>query len=386
MLPAGPAARHAPRNLGSEARGRRGRAQSGPSAAARDLSAHARRDDPRAPVSLVVNVRSSAATAPFPELARGLRRDGQARAVCAFPGREPPRRGSPWRFSTPTNASSRRCLPRACRYEPTCSVYAREAIVRHGLPQGRGARRQAARPLPPLPSRRPRPGALSGKTPPRRGRALARRAPGVGVARAEAPAPSGCARPSDSCGVRRRRRAVSPGSGSSACRREPRPAPAAPVARSRERRGREPDDDLERRRPRDLLQPRRRPDVLRPDRPLRRAEEAARARPHAASRASAAPGLDFGADAATTRKVVPGALRRRAGGRDRVRFRYADGGPRGRKGDPAREGIPLRRDGARDGPGLRARARPGAAQSDRRRAGVALRDAGVGGSRDGRTA
>ena len=28
-------------------------------------------------------------------------------------------------------------LPRACRYEPTCSVYAREAITRHGL--GRGA-------------------------------------------------------------------------------------------------------------------------------------------------------------------------------------------------------------------------------------------------------
>ena len=28
-------------------------------------------------------------------------------------------------------------LPRACRYEPTCSVYAREAIERYGL--GRGA-------------------------------------------------------------------------------------------------------------------------------------------------------------------------------------------------------------------------------------------------------
>ena len=29
-------------------------------------------------------------------------------------------------------------LPRACRYEPTCSVYAREAIVRYGLPKGAG--------------------------------------------------------------------------------------------------------------------------------------------------------------------------------------------------------------------------------------------------------
>jgi uncharacterized protein len=27
-------------------------------------------------------------------------------------------------------------LPRACRFEPTCSVYAREAIVRYGLGRG----------------------------------------------------------------------------------------------------------------------------------------------------------------------------------------------------------------------------------------------------------
>ena len=27
-------------------------------------------------------------------------------------------------------------LPRACRFEPTCSVYARQAIDRHGLVRG----------------------------------------------------------------------------------------------------------------------------------------------------------------------------------------------------------------------------------------------------------
>jgi putative membrane protein insertion efficiency factor len=29
-------------------------------------------------------------------------------------------------------------LPRACRYEPTCSVYAREAIERYGFWRGSG--------------------------------------------------------------------------------------------------------------------------------------------------------------------------------------------------------------------------------------------------------
>lgn len=29
-------------------------------------------------------------------------------------------------------------LPRACRFEPTCSVYARQAIERHGLARGLG--------------------------------------------------------------------------------------------------------------------------------------------------------------------------------------------------------------------------------------------------------
>ena len=27
-------------------------------------------------------------------------------------------------------------LPRACRFEPTCSIYAREAIARYGLARG----------------------------------------------------------------------------------------------------------------------------------------------------------------------------------------------------------------------------------------------------------
>ena len=27
-------------------------------------------------------------------------------------------------------------LPRACRFEPTCSVYARQAIERHGIARG----------------------------------------------------------------------------------------------------------------------------------------------------------------------------------------------------------------------------------------------------------
>lgn len=27
-------------------------------------------------------------------------------------------------------------LPRACRFEPTCSVYARQAIAKHGLARG----------------------------------------------------------------------------------------------------------------------------------------------------------------------------------------------------------------------------------------------------------
>jgi hypothetical protein len=34
-------------------------------------------------------------------------------------------------------------LPRACRYEPTCSAYAREAVQRYGL--GRGTRLAVAR-------------------------------------------------------------------------------------------------------------------------------------------------------------------------------------------------------------------------------------------------
>ena len=29
-------------------------------------------------------------------------------------------------------------LPSACRFEPTCSVYARDAIERHGLMRGAG--------------------------------------------------------------------------------------------------------------------------------------------------------------------------------------------------------------------------------------------------------
>ena len=37
-------------------------------------------------------------------------------------------------------------LPPACRFSPTCSVYAREAIARHGLARGAGlALRRLAR-------------------------------------------------------------------------------------------------------------------------------------------------------------------------------------------------------------------------------------------------
>ena len=95
-----------------------------------------------APVDVVVNVRPGAERADFAGAVARFRQDGPAgrrgeACVSGTSGHSPNRAalGAAWllscykRFLSPL-------LPAACRFQPTCSEYAREAILRHGVLKG----------------------------------------------------------------------------------------------------------------------------------------------------------------------------------------------------------------------------------------------------------
>ena len=52
-------------------------------------------------------------------------------------------------------------MPSSCRYEPTCSRYTEQAIEKYGLFKGSWMGCEADRPLPPVASRRLRPGQMN---------------------------------------------------------------------------------------------------------------------------------------------------------------------------------------------------------------------------------
>ncbi len=90
------------------------------------------------PFDLVVNLKPAAATADFPTLRRELER--QLAAVLA-PGTRGPRRPAlVTRAVAALPLAYKRwispLLPRSCRFSPTCSEYARLALLEHGLVRG----------------------------------------------------------------------------------------------------------------------------------------------------------------------------------------------------------------------------------------------------------
>ena len=92
---------------------------------------------------------------------RGRPAAGGAGAGPLPPGRRAMKSAAASRCCAATSTCSGRCWASNCRFYPSCSDYAREAIERHGAIKGSwlAARRIAA--LPPVSSRRLRPGALS---------------------------------------------------------------------------------------------------------------------------------------------------------------------------------------------------------------------------------